>query len=161
MSRMADQTARDRGDGFDVLRDGCHWDSSGSGRGDGVGPDGPADLGSVCGGVIGVVFGDEVVLPDRPVGREHAFGDERSERAVRLIEITERAAVHQDRQVGRGDLDVLRPAGGGDLGPDRDERRHLTGVRLEELAAVERGVRSGPRARVAHRRFGRAPRAPR
>ena len=87
------------------------------------------------------------MLPDGPVGREHAFGDERSERAVGLIEIAERAAVHQDRQVGRGDLDLLDAAGGRDLAPDRDECRHLTDVGLEELAAVERGVRSGSPAR--------------
>src|SRR6478735_1495895 len=94
-SRIADHTSRTGAvvSMFFVMD--AMSDSSGSGRGESIGTDGPADLRPEGGGIIGVVLGDEVVLPDGRLDRQHALGDEGSERAVRLIEITERAAVQQ------------------------------------------------------------------
>src|SRR5262245_29307962 len=109
-SRTADHTARTGATVSMCLVIDAIGTPLGFGRRDRLGTDGPADLRSVGGGIIGVVLGDEVLLPNRPVGCDGAFGDERSERAVGLIEVTEGTAVHQDRHIGCGDLDGLHTA---------------------------------------------------
>jgi hypothetical protein len=81
------------------------------------------------GGVVGVVFGDEVVLPDRPVGRENV---RRRIGRRTPVEITERAGDQTARSAAG--ISTLRAARSRSR-PDRDERRHLTDA-LEELAAV-------------------------
>src|SRR4029450_9874821 len=96
--------------------------------------------------LIGVELRNQVVLANRPVHPDLAFGHVGTERAIGLVQVGEGALVRRHRQLGRGDLQHPCPAGGADVVRHRDVHDDLPVIKLEN--AVEYSAARGPAARA-------------
>ena len=105
--------------------------------------DRPADLGPEIRLAGCVELRDQVVLADRAVDADFAFGHVQAQGTVGLIYVGQGALVHRHGKFGGGNLQHFRPAGRPHGARDGDMRDDLADAEFEERDRIQRGAGPG------------------